>query len=413
MTSNSQPESLYSLTHKNLLLGISGGIAAYKCAELVRRFKVLGANVRVVMTDAAREFVTPLTLHALSGNPVYHSLLDADAEAGMGHIELARWADLLLVAPATANTLSRLANGEASDLLSTLALATKAPLILAPAMNQGMWLNAATQKNCRLLRERGAKLLGPAEGEQACGDIGPGRMLEVELLVTAVAAQFETGALAGKKVVITAGPTIEALDPVRFLSNRSSGKMGYALAQAAVDAGARVVLVSGPVSMLPPPHVERIAVESALQMYETVMAQAESADVVIAAAAVADYRPKEFRQQKIKKGGDDCLVLELIKNPDIVASVAQMAGERFVMGFAAETQNVEPFALSKLEHKQLDAIVANDVARTDIGFNSDDNAVKIFSKNGEQTVFEKQSKQQIARNIVNWVAEHLPPNDKN
>lgn len=399
--------SYQALVNKNILLCISGGIAAYKCADLVRRLVVVGAEVRVVMTEAAQAFVTSLTLQALSGNPVHTSLLDSRAEAGMGHIELARWADLVLVAPATANTLAKLTVGQADDLVNTLCLATRAPIVLAPAMNQVMWGSTATQQNIAVLRERGVNVVGPGIGEQACGDIGAGRMLDVEPLLAAVAATFKTGALVGKKVLITAGPTREPLDPVRYLSNRSSGKMGYALAQAAVECGATVTLVSGPVWLSPPEHVTFVQVESALQMHAAVLGVASEADVVIAAAAVADYRPAQVVAEKIKKKKGDTTQLALIKNPDIVAAVAALEGRRFVMGFAAETQLLEEYAQDKLKRKGLDAIVANDVSRGDIGFDSDNNAVKLFTKKGCSKHYDKRSKAQLARDLMVWIATQL------
>ncbi|WP_075187173.1 bifunctional phosphopantothenoylcysteine decarboxylase/phosphopantothenate--cysteine ligase CoaBC [Teredinibacter haidensis] len=405
MSDSAEPINLHSLTNKNILLGITGGIAAYKCAELVRCFKGVGANVRVVMSRAAQEFVTPLTLQALSGNTVHTSTLDADAEAGMGHIELARWADLLLIAPATANVLAKLACGEASDLLTTLSLATHAKTVIAPAMNQTMWLQSATQRNIATLKKMGMIIAGPGVGEQACGDYGPGRMLDIEELAQAAASQFVCGHLAGRRVLITAGPTLEALDPVRYISNRSSGKMGYALADAAVEAGAQVVLVSGPTKLAVPTRVEYRPVESAQEMYEAVIAEVDTADIVIAAAAVADYRPKSVATQKMKKSSADEMVIELVKNPDIVAAVAALPGERFVVGFAAETEQIDEYAMEKLERKGLHAIVANDVSQEDIGFDSDDNTVKVFTSAGMVEHYKKRSKAQLARDLVQWIAQ--------
>ncbi|HQQ74035.1 MAG TPA: bifunctional phosphopantothenoylcysteine decarboxylase/phosphopantothenate--cysteine ligase CoaBC, partial [Pseudomonadales bacterium] len=313
-----------SLINRQILLGITGGIAAYKSAELVRRLQDCGASVRVVMTRAATEFITPLTLQALSGHPVHTELLNPEAESGMGHIELARWADLLLVAPASADFMARLAHGHGDDLLATVCLATGAPVFLAPAMNQAMWGNAATQANKELLQQRGITLWGPASGLQACGDTGLGRMLEVEELLPLVAGEFDTGVLAGKRVLITAGPTREAVDPVRYISNHSSGKMGFALARACADAGAVTTLVAGPVALGTPERVKRIDVISAQDMFDVVMAQAPTADIVIAAAAVADYRPRQIAATKIKKTGSDSMTLEMIRNPDIIASVAAL-----------------------------------------------------------------------------------------
>src|SRR5690606_31596261 len=315
---------MQSLTNKQILLGVTGGIAAYKSADLVRRLQDLGAWVRVVITRAAQEFITPLTFQALSGNPVHTELLDPEAEAAMGHIQLARWADLVLVAPASADFMARLTQGKGDDLLTTLCLATRAPIALAPAMNQAMWANSATQDNLQRLRQRGVHILGPAAGSQACGEVGLGRMLEPLEIAELSAGLFETGSLAGRKLVITAGPTREALDPVRYLSNHSSGKMGYALAQAAAEAGARVVLISGPTQLQAPPRVTMLAVTSALEMYTAALAQAADCDLFIGAAAVADYRPAQRSEQKIKKAASDNITLELVKNPDIIAAVAAL-----------------------------------------------------------------------------------------
>ena len=321
------------LFNRNVLLGVSGGIAAYKSAELVRELAERGAQVRVIMTHGAQEFITPLTLQALSGNPVHTELLDASAELGMGHIELARWADVLLIAPATADLLARLSSGRADDLLTTVALATPAPLMLAPAMNQQMWRDAATAANIATLSSRGASIVGPAQGAQACGDVGPGRMEQPAAIAEAAAALFSSGALSGKRVIVTAGPTREALDPVRYLSNHSSGKMGYALARAAVEAGAQTTLISGPVALATPEHVTRIDVESARDMFEQCMAQLERCDVFIACAAVADYRPDSVATQKIKKAAGE-LTLKLLRNPDIVSAVAAGDPRPYTVGFA-------------------------------------------------------------------------------
>lgn len=395
-----------SLTNKTILLGVTGGIAAYKSAELIRRLKELGAQVRVVMTEAAQEFITPLTLQALSGNPVHTDLLDSDAEAAMGHIELARWADLIVVAPASANFIARLSQGRGDDLLSTVCLATVAPLVLAPAMNQGMWHNRATQDNLKQLKLRGVHLLGPAEGSQACGETGPGRMLEAIQLAQAVAAMFTSSSLAGKRVVITAGPTREPLDPVRYLSNYSSGKMGYALAQAAIEAGARVVLISGPTFLQPPERVELVPVVTAAQMYAASLSHAQGCDLFIGAAAVADFRPAEVAEQKIKKGAEGQMTLTLIKNPDIVAAVAQLHPKPFTLGFAAESEKLLEHARAKFERKQLDAVVANDISEQGIGFDSDDNAA-ILIDSGQSITLERQSKKQLARRLIQLLSERL------
>lgn len=397
---------LARLANKRIVLGVSGGIAAYKSADLIRRLRDAGAEVQVVMTAAAQQFITPLTLQALSGNPVHTDLLDPAAEAAMGHIELARWADLVLVAPASADCIARLAQGIANDLLTTLWLATKAKLAVAPAMNQQMWAATAVQDNLRLLQGRGVAVFGPAAGSQACGDVGEGRMLEAVELANACADQFETGRLTGRHVVITAGPTREALDPVRYISNHSSGKMGFALAAAATEAGARVTLVAGPVHLPTPARVTRVNVTSALDMLAAVEAAVAGADVFIATAAVADYRPQQVAGQKIKKSSD-VLTLELVKNPDIVATVAARSPRPFVLGFAAETEKVVEHARDKLARKRLDMIACNDVARADIGFQSDDNAVTVLWADGER-VLEKAAKSVIARQLVELVAARLP-----
>lgn len=393
------------LFNRNVLLGVSGGIAAYKSAELVRQLQEIGASVRVIMTRGAREFITPLTLQALSGNPVHTELLDTEAELGMSHIELARWADLLLIAPATADLLARLAAGRADDLLTTVALATAAPVLLAPAMNQQMWRDKATTANITTLSARGYSIVGPASGEQACGDVGPGRMEQPEVIAAAAAALFETGLLAGKRVVITAGPTVEALDPVRYISNRSSGKMGYALAQAAVDAGARTTLVSGPVNLPVPDHARLVRVASANDMLDECLALLPECDIFIACAAVADYRPAAIEQQKIKKGPEQ-ITLQLVRNPDIVATVAASEYRPFTVGFAAETNNLLAHARDKLSRKRLDMIVANDVSDNAIGFNSDNNEATVLWPDGEQAIA-LTGKGSMARQIIQLIArEH-------
>lgn len=393
------------LFNRNVLLGISGGIAAYKSAELVRQLQEIGASVRVIMTRGAREFITPLTLQALSGNPVHTELLDTEAELGMSHIELARWADLLLIAPTTADLLARLAAGRADDLLTTVALATAAPVLLAPAMNQQMWRDKATAANIATVCARGYTLVGPASGEQACGDIGPGRMEQPEIIAAAAADLFETGLLAGKRVVITAGPTVEALDPVRYISNHSSGKMGYALAQAAVDAGAITTVVSGPVNLPVPDHARVIKVDSAVQMLEQCLSVLPECDIFIACAAVADYRPAAIEQQKIKKGPEQ-ITLQLVRNPDIVATVAASEHRPFTVGFAAETNNLLAHARGKLTRKGLNMIVANDVSDNAIGFNSDNNAATVLWPDGEQAIA-LTGKSAMARQIIQLIArEH-------
>ncbi len=393
------------LTNKQILLGITGGIAAYKSAELTRLLKGAGADVRVVMTPSATEFITPLTLQALSGNPVHLHLLDAEAEAGMGHIELAKWADMILIAPASANFMARLASGQGDDLLTTVCLATEAPICLAPAMNQAMWRDAGTQKNADVLQQRGVRLFGPGVGEQACGDTGPGRMLEPEQIALHTAEQFESGALTGKTVFITAGPTREPLDPVRYISNHSSGKMGYALAEAAQEAGAKVKLITGPVNIEVPSRVEVVKVESANQMLEASLTDLGLCDIFIAAAAVAGYRPTAVSEHKIKKGSEEIMELHLVKNPDIVATVAAAEKKPFTVGFAAETKDVVSYAQSKLERKGLDMIIANDVSRSDIGFNSDENAVTVITATSEEAL-EQTSKRQLAVRLIQQIASH-------
>ncbi|MCU4394010.1 bifunctional phosphopantothenoylcysteine decarboxylase/phosphopantothenate--cysteine ligase CoaBC [Acinetobacter parvus] len=407
------------IPHKNIILAVTGGIAAYKSAILVRRLKDYGFDVRVVMTQGAQAFITPLTFQALSGNPVHTELLDPEAEAGMGHIDLARWADLILVAPASCDSIAKFANGLADDLLSTLYLATKAPVWVAPAMNQQMWAAKATQRNLQTLVEDGVHVIMPDAGEQACGDVGLGRMPEPEDLARQVAAYFHKaqraiaekfGLLAGKRVTITAGPTREAIDPVRYISNHSTGKMGFALAAACYAAGAKVTLVAGPVSLDTPNGVQRINVSSAMQMLDVSMNQLQQGcDIFIATAAVADYRVAQVAEHKIKKAGDE-LAVSLVKNPDIVATIAQQQQRPFMVGFAAETQNVEEYAAGKLVAKKLDMIACNDVSRPDIGFASDENAMTVFfaqSYHMNKRELEKASKQEISQQLVESIADAL------
>lgn len=397
---------LATLKHKRVILAVSGGIAAYKSADLVRRLQDAGAEVHVVMTAAAQQFITPLTMQALSGNPVHTELLDPTAEAGMGHIQLARWADLIIVAPASADVLARLTQGIANDLLTTLWLATRAKRAVAPAMNQQMWAANITQENLAKLSQQGVTIFTPASGSQACGDVGMGRMPEAIDLAQRCADLFATGLLTGKKVVITAGPTQEALDPVRYITNHSSGKMGFCLAEACIEAGASVTLISGPVHLATPDRVKRVKVVSAMDMLAaSQQAVAEGCDLFIATAAVADYRPATVAEQKIKKQGDN-IVIELVKNPDIVATIAALPNKPFVLGFAAETERVEEYARGKLHNKNLDMIACNDVSRTDIGFQSDDNAMIVFWPNG-MAKLEKSPKTYIARQLVSLCAKQL------
>jgi phosphopantothenoylcysteine decarboxylase/phosphopantothenate--cysteine ligase len=416
---------LQPLANKRILLGVTGGIAAYKSADLSRRLSEAGAQVQVVMTAAATAFVGPLTFQAVSGRPVRTELLDVNAEAGMGHIELARWADLILIAPASADFIARLAHGLANDLLSTLCLATDRPIAVAPAMNRLMWQNIATQDNCRLLTRRGVTIWGPGVGEQACGEIGAGRMLEpVELrnlVVDLLGARenlaeprLETPALEppllaphdlqGLTVLLTAGPTREALDPVRFISNRSTGRMGFAVAEAAAAAGARVVLVSGPVSLKTPAGVERVDVESAVEMYDAVMKRVREANIFIATAAVADYRAASPAEQKIKKT-HDALTLELVRNPDILAEVAALRSHRpFTVGFAAETHDVLHYAEDKRRRKNLDLIAANQVGVAGSGFESEQNELHVLWEGGER-VLPLADKTLLGQQLVALIAE--------
>ena len=391
-----------SLANKRVLVGVTGGIAAYKSADLIRRLRDAGAEVRVVMTPSAEEFITPLTLQAVSGHPVHQQLLDTEAEAGMGHIDLARWADAVLVAPASANFLARLTQGRADDLLTTVCLATAAPVAVAPAMNQQMWANAATQENLRTLHARRIHVFGPGEGEQACGDVGPGRMLEPIDLARQLADVFDTGALDGVRVVITAGPTWEALDPVRGISNRSSGKMGYAVALAAAEAGAQVTLVSGPTNLPDPGRVRTLRVVSAAEMHEAVKQQLDTTDVFIGVAAVADYRPVETSAEKIKKSAER-LTLELVRNPDILAMVASHRPKIYTVGFAAETTELERHARSKLDAKGLDLVAANHVGNGR-GFETEDNELLLVHRDGV-ILLPRASKSALARTLINEIAQ--------
>ena len=378
---------MMGLTGKHIVLGVSGGIAAYKTPELVRRLRDRGAEVRVVMTEAAKAFITPLTLQAVSGYPVYDDLLDPAAEAAMGHIELGKWADLVILAPATADLSARVAAGLANDRLTTLCLAPAAPLAVVPAMNQQMYRALPTQENLQRLAGRGVMLWGPDSGSQACGDVGPGRMLDpLEIVDRAVAWSMPVNDLQHLNIMITAGPTREALDPVRYVTNHSSGKMGFAIAAAAAARGANVTLVAGPVSLPTPAGVTRIDVTSALEMEKAVMAQITRQNIFIGSAAVADYRAVEIAAEKIKKQGDE-ITLKMIKNPDIVAGVGAMREQRpYVVGFAAETRNVEEYAQQKRVRKNLDLICANDVSKSGQGFNSDTNALHLFWQEGEKVL---------------------------
>ena len=398
-----------SLVNKRILLGVTGGIAAYKSAELVRLLRKAGAEVQVVMTTGATRFVAPLTFQALSGRPVRTELFDAAGEAGMGHIELARWADLVLIAPATADFLARLAQGRADDLLTTLCLATRAPLLVAPAMNTAMWTHSATQANVSVLRERGVRLAGPSEGEQACGEEGPGRILEPAALLAEAGAFFEAGALDGLRVLVTAGPTREPIDPVRYIGNRSSGKMGHAVAEAAAEAGAQVTLVSGPVALAPPGGVTRIMVETAAEMHHEVMARIGDCDIFIGAAAVADYRVERPAAQKIKKRQQG-IELRLVRNPDILAEVAALPDAPFTVGFAAETEALERHASAKRIAKGVDMIAANRVGPGQ-GFEVDDNSLLLIWEGGRR-ILAQAPKPRLARELVACIAERWSLNER-
>lgn len=390
------------LAGKRIILGVTGGIAAYKAAELTRLLVKSGAQIRVVMTSGSQAFITPMTFQALSGNPVHTKLLDEKAEAGMGHIELARWADSILIAPASANFIARLAHGMADDLLTTLCLASTAPVMLAPAMNQQMWANNQTQLNIQHLESNDVNILGPASGEQACGDIGLGRMLEPTELANLLSASFSNDLLAGLKVMITAGPTREAIDAVRYISNRSSGKMGFALASAAREAGANVTLISGPVSLNTPDGVCRMNVESAEQMGQAVLDQISSQDILIGSAAVADYVPATQHQGKMKKSSAN-LSIELSPSIDIMKEVGQLERRPFTVGFAAETENLEHYAREKMQRKNMDMIAANDVGMTDRGFEVDQNALDVYWRDGHKKL-EIASKDHIARQLITMIS---------
>jgi len=399
--------SILPLEGKKILLGVCGGIAAYKSAELTRRLIDQGAQVRIVMTASAKQFITPLTMQAVSGHVIYDDLLDPQAEAGMGHIELAKWADLILIAPATANAIARLRAGMADELLTTLCLATPSAIAIAPAMNQQMYLASATQENLTVLKDRGMLIWGPAQGLQACGDIGPGRLLEVPDLVQLSCDFFAPSdqSLAGVNIVITAGPTQEAIDPVRYISNHSSGKMGFSLATTALNMGANVTVIAGPVNLTLPATINRIDVKSAVDMHQAALATLSSADIFIACAAVADYRAEQVHNEKMKKQTDtDSITLTLVKNPDIIADVASASNRPFCVGFAAETNDLEAYALGKLKRKNLDLIAANDVSVADQGFNSDNNALTIFAKDARFDIA-LNSKKEVAIQLLKIISQ--------
>ena len=395
------------LANKHILLCVTGGIAAYKAAEIIRLFKTSGSNIRVLMTEAAQEFITPLTMQALSGNQVHTDLLDTKAEAAMGHIELAKWSDIILIAPCSANSIARLASGKGDDLMTAVCLAAECKIYFAPAMNQAMWSDSRTQENFTKLINNNFISIGPDSGEQACGDEGFGRMSEPQQIINQIASTFSQGLLAGKKILITAGPTREKIDPVRYISNRSSGKMGFSIAEAARDAGGLVSIISGPVNLETPNEVERINVESADEMLKEVDKAINNFDLFISTAAVSDFKPEEYENQKIKKQKKaNNLNLELTKNQDILKSVSENKGDLKVIGFAAETQNIIENAKKKLKEKNLDLIIANDVSDDSIGFDSDENEVYLITKKIEKKI-SKISKKKLSRNIIEFIAENL------
>ena len=395
---------------KNVLLCVTGGIAAYKSAEITRLFKKEGADVRIIMTESSKEFITPLTLQAVSGNQIHDSLLDEKAEAGMGHIELAKWADILLVAPCTAETLSKINQGRADDLLGTVILATKANIFIAPAMNMNMWLDPTTQSNYEQLQSKKVFFIGPDIGDQACGDVGPGRLVEPEKILNEISNSINTGELSGKTVNITAGPTREKLDPVRYISNNSSGKMGYALAQAAIEAGANVNLISGPVTLEVNKNINLIKINTAKEMLDQVLKVMKDDDLFIGCAAVSDYRPKNYSVEKLKKNSKEIFNLKLEKNDDILSNVSKNYPNSFVVGFAAETENIEENSRKKLTEKNLNMIISNDVSNKSIGFDSDDNEVTIYTEN-EKILIEKDTKFKVAQKIINEIVNKINTKD--
>jgi phosphopantothenoylcysteine decarboxylase/phosphopantothenate--cysteine ligase len=397
---------MLNFSNKNILLCVTGGIAAYKAAEIIRLFKKDGGDVRVIMTESAKEFITPLTLQAVSGNEIHDSLLDLKAESAMGHIELAKWADIILIAPCTAESMAKIVHGRADDLMGAVILASKASTYIAPAMNTTMWLDQGTQANYQTLLSRGIDFIGPDEGEQACGDIGPGRLVEPDKIINLIKSHSNKGPLSGKTVTITAGPTREQIDPVRYISNNSSGKMGYALAEAAVQEGAVVNLVSGPVVLTADKSINLFKINSASEMLEAVNTCMKSSDIFISCAAVADYKPSKYSDTKIKKENLDNLEINLEKNHDILSEVAEQFSSAYIVGFAAETSDVNANAKKKLDSKNLNMIISNDVSDSSIGFDSDENEVHVIT--GSETIFIKKDKKiRIAREILNIISTNI------
>ena len=397
---------MLNFSNTNILLGVTGGIAAYKSAEIIRLFKKEGASVRVVMTESAKEFITPLTLQAVSGNEIHDSLLDVNAESAMGHIELAKWADIILIAPCTAETIAKITHGRADDLMGALILASEADVYIAPAMNMSMWLDASTQDNYKILEKRGITFIGPAQGEQACGDIGPGRLEEPEKIIKFITKLINKGPLSGKTITITAGPTREQIDPVRFISNNSSGKMGYSIAEAAIKYGAQVNLVTGPVSLDADKSINLHKINSASEMLDEVIKCMKSSDIFIGCAAVSDYKPSDYSIKKIKKEDNPSLDIELEKNEDILKYVSDNFSESYIVGFAAETSDVIENAKKKLLTKNLDMIISNDISDKSIGFDADENEVNVITKD-ETILLKKDKKIRIARQILKIISANI------
>ena len=397
---------MLNFSNTNILLGVTGGIAAYKSAEIIRLFKKEGASVRVVMTESAKEFITPLTLQAVSGNEIHDSLLDVNAESAMGHIELAKWADIILIAPCTAETIAKITHGRADDLMGALILASEAEVYIAPAMNMNMWLDASTQDNYKILKKRGITFIGPAQGEQACGDIGPGRLEEPDKIIEFITKLSNKGPLSGKTITITAGPTREQIDPVRFISNNSSGKMGYSIAEAAIKYGAQVNLVTGPVSLDADKSINLHKINSASEMLDEVIKCMKSSDIFIGCAAVSDYKPSDYSIKKIKKEDNPSLDIELEKNEDILKYVSDNFSESYIVGFAAETSDVIENAKKKLLTKNLDMIISNDISDKSIGFDADENEVNVITKD-ETLLLKKDKKIRIARQILKIISANI------